>query len=114
MMIFTDGQLVMMRSKASWLLSKLKEWEKHDENTKISFILADFQEMCSMGRSIALDEVCATPWEYFNQPIQTDAAKNDTLANQLSSQGWDLHMATSGWLIWRRRKAVRDLEAQRG
>lgn len=114
MMIFTDTQRMMLEYQAKRLLSDLiiAIGLQQKEEWNVGRIMKDFEEVCSMGRLIALDEVCSTPWEYLSLPIVTDAARNDAEMNQVAAQGWDLHMASSGWLFWRRRKAVREIEAQ--
>lgn len=112
-MIFTDNQMMMFRSRASWLLSKLKEWEKHDDDTKIGFILADFQEVASMGYGIAQDRVCSTPWDWERVHIGS--------INTMSNNGWeyvalyveqkDLRLAPEPYVLMRRRRAVREIIA---
>lgn len=105
----SGSQQTLMESKASFLLSKLREWEKHGKDTLVGFIFADFCEMVRMGYSIALDEVRLTPWEFLFQSMSPSANENEAEANKHASLGWEYLSCDGRWMIWRRRKAVREL-----
>lgn len=110
-MIFTDHQRMMFKTRALILLSKFETW-RYDKDGQVGQICAEFEVVCSTGYSIALDEVCSTPWEYLSHPILTDAARNDAIMNGMASQGWELQFVGSGWHFWRRRKAVAEIAAE--
>lgn len=107
-MIFTDHNLFMFKSRAGFLLSKLREWEKHNNDTKAQFIVNDFMEVCSMGYAIAMDEVHSTPWEFLFQSIGPSANENEAEMNKHASLGWEYLASDGRWVILRRRKAVSD------
>jgi hypothetical protein len=111
-MMITNSQRDYLTSKARFVLIKLKEYEKGKEEWRISIIQAELEEACGMGHSIALDEVRSTPWEYLSHPILTDAARNYAIMNGMAAQGWELQFVSSGWHLWRRRKAVAEIAAK--
>jgi hypothetical protein len=117
MMILTNNQKMYLRGNATVALERMKLFSKGEkinleDGYQVSLLAQYLEEACGMGYSIALDEVRSTPWEYISQPILMDAAKNDRIMNEMASNGWDLHMVTSGWLFWRRRKAVAQIAAE--
>jgi hypothetical protein len=111
-MIFTGSQLTFLQSKARFTFIKVKECIDQKEEWPVGVISAALQEAASMGHSIALDEVRSTPWEYLSDPILTDAARNNGHMNQLARGGWELQFVSSGWMFWRRRKAVAEIAAK--
>lgn len=111
-MAFSIDQLQHFKLRASVLLNGLQEKEKrrYERESLVGEIAAAFQEMCSMGRSIALHDVCSTPWEFLFQSLGPSANENEAEANKHASLGWEYLACDGRWIIWRRRKAVREIE----
>jgi hypothetical protein len=96
--------------------SGLNTGELKDKESLINRVF-DLHVVCrnligALRGSLAEIEAYPTPWEYLSDPILTDAARNDGRMNQLARDGWELRFISSGWMFWRRRKAVAEIAAK--
>jgi len=111
MMPFTVDQLNHLKGQAKGLLKILQSQVVHGypNDAQEAIIEGALREVCSQGYYIALDEVSSTPWEY------AKTLANVERMNDASSEGWEfVSLAGNGndWVIWRRRKAIADIEAK--
>jgi hypothetical protein len=110
MMILNGNQTEYLKSKARYALAKLEEQKGQKEEWRVDIILRELYDVCGMGYSMAMGEVCSTPWEFKSVSAKTT---RDSQMDALASEGWELYMsALPEWLIWRRRKAVAEIAAK--
>lgn len=110
-----SGTLDFLHARCGWLVGELKirEGLKYSRDDQIGWLVDQMKECVSMGHAIAMDEVRSTPWEYLCQGILDSATDNEKHMDDYAAQGWELQFVSSGWMFWRRRKAVGEAEGRK-
>lgn len=116
-MAFSIDQLERLRIRAGLMVNGMKDllvrqWS-FEETRQI--VEDQLKEVWTESRSIALDEVRSTPWEWRTLFVPAGAHRNEACEqamNAYSEAGWELYMVTIDRQFWRRRRAVRELEAK--
>lgn len=110
-MIFSNDQLERFKQYAHRALVRIEEW-KNNREVQVGRIAEEIQGAFGEGYYTATHEVTSTPWEFLFQSVGPSANENESESNRNAACGWEFLSSDGRWIIWRRRKAVRELEAK--